>query len=205
MNYFSDNGVDKLLIDELLPRFAITTGFACEVGANNGEQLSNTLALEDQGWTVLCIEPNPLLEAKGRAARKLWRQIAAGPEDREDAEFWALHPGNDYASNSALVVNGGVPYSSGPPADDMKFKVKVRTLDRLLEEAGFPRLDVLSIDVEGYEKEVLAGFSIERWNPAIIVVESVSYEMSPPEGYRTEKRLEFDNVFVRVEPEAAAE
>lgn len=53
--------------------------------------------------------------------------------------------------------------------------VRLTRLDTLLEEAGAPqRLDVLSIDVEGHEMSVLAGFDIVRWQPSIVIIEDNS-------------------------------
>ena len=43
--------------------------------------------------------------------------------------------------------------------------VPTRTLDALLNEAGFPRIDFITIDVEGHEMEVLRGFSLEKHRP----------------------------------------
>jgi hypothetical protein len=81
-------------------------------------------------------------------------------------------------------------------------KVRVRTLDRLLEEAGFPRLDLLTIDVEGYEDEVLKGFTIERWKPQFIVVEDcdgcsplTKYQL--PDGYEEMPRCHLDRIWRR--------
>jgi FkbM family methyltransferase len=192
MNCYSDNGVDKFLINTFPPE---SFGYACEVGANTGTAGSNTLALEQQGWMVLCVEPNPMLEPEGRAARKIWRQVACGAEDDECGKFLAFgsHP---YASYSGMDdrYGGGIPTSM--------LSVKVRTLDRLLEEAGFPRLDALTIDAEGYEDEVLKGFTVERWKPRYIVVEdcdgsSVMTKYQIPNGYEEMPRCHFDRIWRR--------
>jgi len=49
--------------------------------------------------------------------------------------------------------------------------VPIRTLDALLDDAGFPRLDFVTIDVEGHELDVLRGFSLERHRPRIVILE----------------------------------
>lgn len=173
-------------------------GYACDVGANNGTFLSNTIHLEHLGWIVLCVEPNPRLEAEGRATRKLWRVVAAGPLDAEDQEFWMYNAAGGYASNSALAMpSGHVPYGEGPPPEKDRVRVSVRRLDRLLEEAGFPRLDVLTIDCEGYEESVLDGIDLERWQPAIILAEETNFNVPTPDGYTRRDKSELDAVFVR--------
>ena len=181
MSYYSDNGVDNLL-DYLgiLPG----VGLACDVGANNGLFNSNTLHFEEQGWIVLCVEPNPLLAEEGRSRRRLWREVACSSEDGT-ATFFAVGA-NPYASSSTIGLGTGQP-----------FEVQVLRLDRVLEEAGFTRLDYLTIDVEGHEKKVLAGFTIERWKPTVLVVETWVDDMETPVGYRRQERRQFDNVYIR--------
>jgi FkbM family methyltransferase len=193
MSFYSDNGVDEYLAQHL-PDF----GYACDVGASEGFSGSNTLALEERGWLVICVEPNPMLEKAGRHCRKLWRQVACGSEDCEARE---------------LIVVGSYPYASstglnivyGPcPVENIagRVMVKVRTLDRLLEEVGFPCLDVLTIDVEGYEGEVLLGFTVERWKPKFIVVEdcdgsTLTHKYLPPPGYSEVAIRQFDRIWQR--------
>lgn len=175
---YSDNGVDDFIAPHL-PDF----GYALEIGASNGKTGSNCKAFEDCGWVVLCVEPNPLLEGEGRACRKLWRQVACGAEDMESHELLVFDP---YPYGSISGLEKRYPWGDSP---SHKFQVAVRRADRLLEEVGFPRVDLLTIDCEGYEKEVLSGFDIERWKPTIIVTEDASlvfdgYErMEPPSGY----------------------
>lgn len=169
-----------LEVEKFLPDF----GYACDVGANDGLFYSNSLLFEDKGWIVLCIEPNPLLEPSGRMARKLWRAVAAGEEDKT-ARFY-LHGGGTYPSNSGFKI-----------PSDKAFKVPMFRLDRLLEEAGFPRLDYLTMDVEGYEDEVFQGFTIERWKPKVIVAECWSEGREAPEGYYKHARIDFDDIFIR--------
>lgn len=187
---YSDNGVDDMLAT-LLPKF----GYACDVGANDGAFNSNTLLLEQRGWLVLCIEPNPLLEPMGRMIRKLWRQVACGAVDEPVREFIAMGDA-PWASYSALAK----PPFGVKAAGEQRMDVQVLRLDRVLEEAGFPRLDLLTVDVEGWESEVMAGFTIERWKPQIIVLESWGDTLPDPVGYRRQGRYMYDNIYQRDEP-----
>jgi FkbM family methyltransferase len=195
MNFYSDNGVDAYL-SELLPDF----GYACEVGASEGITGSNCLHFEERGWLVLCVEPNPLLEPAGRHLRKLWRQVACGPEDNESREL-ILVGSYPYESSTGLEIR----YGPCPECNIAgRLPVKVRTLDRVLEESGFPRLDLLTIDVEGYEGEVLAGFTVERWKPKFIVVEDCDGSMftqkyCPPDGYSEVAIRQFDRIWKKEE------
>ena len=80
--------------------------------------------------------------------------------------------------------------------------VKTRTLERLLEEVGFPKLDVLSIDCEHTESDVLRGINLGRWKPKCIIVEDQQgpigkTEELKPFDYRFVQTFESDHLFLR--------
>jgi hypothetical protein len=50
-------------------------------------------------------------------------------------------------------------------------QVPTRTLDAILAGAGFPRIDFMTIDVEGHELAVLQGFSFARHRPRVVIIE----------------------------------
>jgi hypothetical protein len=66
--------------------------------------------------------------------------------------------------------------------DIRPIRVNVRRLDTLLTEHApeLEHVDLVSIDVEGWELEVLAGFSLERYRPTVLIVENVLEDA----GYR---------------------
>jgi hypothetical protein len=50
--------------------------------------------------------------------------------------------------------------------------VSVRTLTEVLREAGAPaEFDLLSLDVEGYEPEVLRGLDFKEFRPRVLCIE----------------------------------
>ena len=50
-------------------------------------------------------------------------------------------------------------------------EVPARTLSSIIEEAGGPPIDLLSLDVEGHEAQALAGLDLTRHAPGWILVE----------------------------------
>lgn len=164
--FYADNGVDAF-IAPLLP----AKGYAADIGANNGVLSSNTKHFEDEGWTVLCVEPNPALAAEGRGNRKLWRVVAC--DAREGEGLFSIVGKYPYASCSGFHVDN-IPASLGVSQLVLKreaIHVPLRRLDGLLKEAGFPRLDLLSIDTEGHELAVMEGLDLSVWKPTVIVAE----------------------------------
>ena len=52
-----------------------------------------------------------------------------------------------------------------------EFRAPARTLSSILDEVHAPEVDLLSLDVEGYEAQVLAGLDLERHAPRFVLVE----------------------------------
>ena len=52
-------------------------------------------------------------------------------------------------------------------------KITTNTLNTIILESSFAdkKVDFLSIDVEGYELEVLKGFDLKKYSPKVIVIE----------------------------------
>lgn len=51
-------------------------------------------------------------------------------------------------------------------------KIQTTTLDDLLDSQGVKTIDLLSMDIELWEPQALAGFDIDRFKPKLVVIES---------------------------------
>lgn len=104
---------------------------------------------------VLMIEPQP------RWAETLERFAAAnspgirfasallGPEPAESVDFFLLDDPCGGTGSSLLWENSNVPRRS--------IKLAMTTLDRIIDEQGFPPPQLIKLDVQGFELEVLKG------------------------------------------------
>ena len=82
-----------------------------------------------------------------------------------------------------------------------KETVRVLTLDEVLAECGDPRVDFVSIDVEGLQLDVLKGFDMKRHRPALLFVEDHLLDWQTHfhlrrQGYRLVKRTQLNNWYV---------
>lgn len=167
--YFSQFGEDRILARIFKDQ---ASGSCVEVGANDGLHGSTTLYFERRGWDCVLVEPNPALCARLRETRTAQVfECAASSESGTAAMQIAEGPGLAHAVSTLCsgeeaertLRNHGVAVR---PLD-----VATRTLDDILGEAKLNAVDFMSIDVEGFELEVLKGFSIDRWRPTILIIE----------------------------------
>lgn len=89
-----------------------------------------------------------------------------------------------------------------------KYKVKQKRLSDVLEERNIKEVDFMSIDVEGYEMQVLSGIDFEKVNIRCIVIENDKHKRGVGSnrlrqwicrqgGYILIARLTSDDVYVK--------
>jgi len=55
--------------------------------------------------------------------------------------------------------------------DDSSIEISVTTLEKILDEINVKNIDLLSLDVEGYELEVLKGLNLNKYRPIYLLIE----------------------------------
>lgn len=202
MNFYGqfDPKIDSVAWDYLKD---ISNGHAIEVGACDGRFYSNTLAFEENGWTVLCIEPNP----------EYWPDLV---KNRRHTQPYAISNSTGLATLTVFDIRQADHSAVTGIKPDKRLvegygatvvsqvQVHTRTLDASISESGiFPKLDYVSIDTEGSELDVLEGFDIERWKPSLIIVENNYDDNEIPEymlarGYRRNRRHGVNDFYIKI-------
>jgi len=153
------------------------SGTFVEVGAFDGERFSNTSWLADNGWKGLYVEPSAdfsrLCAIRHRFNNVSVANCAIG--EKEGSLSFSQMGALSTLSEDALEVYSDSDWSKR--ALDARLEtqtVSVHPLDQILSkyniDAGF---DILVVDVEGFEEQVFAGFSIDKWTPKVMIVELV--------------------------------
>jgi FkbM family methyltransferase len=175
-------------------------GFFVEVGANQPQNGSQTWQFERAGWHGVLVEPQPDLAERLRQSRRAHVVAAACSSPANAGRAMTLHVLGPHSSlHRNLAVTGVLP--------EAVIEVPVRTLDDILVEAGAPApIDFVSIDVEGHEPDVLAGFDLARWRPRLVLVEDhvtglATHRFLSRAGYRLIRRTGPNGWYV---PRAAA-
>lgn len=144
--------------------------FYVEVGAQHPFVMSPTAALYQLGWRGILVEPDPAFAALLREYRPNDTVIEAGASSEPGElvlsrfESTGLSSfSNDYVALAAQ--RGMVPMATA--------RVPVRTVDEILTHEGASTVHFLSIDVEGWEHEVLLGVNLAKWQPWVLCIEAI--------------------------------
>lgn len=165
---------------KLIPFVNFKRGFFVEAGANDGISQSNTLYFEKyKKWTGLLIEPIPKLFQKCKVNRPkcIIENAALVPFDFQ-GEYVEMR-----YSNLMSIVKGAMKteqdelehISKGCKIQNIEtydVKVPARTLNSILKKHSIRNIDLLSLDVEGFELNALKGIDFEYVKPKFLLVEA---------------------------------
>ena len=147
-------------------------GYFVEVGAYDGEFVSNTSCLADHGWQGLYVEPiyDHYLKCLDRHDKNdvIVANVAIGLEEGETTIYYG-------DTLTTLDKDQVKRYSEMDVFQHISFSTTVcdqMRLDTLMEKLESPKeFDVLVVDVEGKEAEVFETFELDDWKPKMLIVE----------------------------------
>jgi FkbM family methyltransferase len=209
--YSMDNDCDKIVRETYFPDFSYQ-GVMVEVGGGTPSFLSMSRHFKLNNWRCIIVEPNPRYAGMHRQLNNEIYEFACAGEDKDDVDFQVVHLSGNYTTDqitdqsySAIQVKEGYLKHNNITIDQLpviNIKVKVRKLDTILAAAKLDRVDFLSIDVEGWELEVLDGFSIAKYQPKIILLENYLHDPKYTEymkkfGYVLDKMININYAFIK--------
>lgn len=159
VTYPSEIGQDKWVIGRMFP--GVVNGFFLDVGSGHGTIGSNTKALEDLGWTGICVDPFPS-HMEGRTCRM--ESVVVSSVAGQTVKFHT-HAGL-----------GGIADSLGKWRAEAEkspaVELTTTTLGQVLDGANAPSfIHFLSLDIEGAELEALRGVPFDKYRFGAMAIE----------------------------------
>ena len=150
-------------------------GCFVEVGAYDGEYVSNSSGLADKGWRGYYIEPVPTHFEKCKTRHTanenvVVSQLAIGAT----SGTVQIEVGGPLSTASVQMREHfeTLPWVGNAFRQGETVQVAQETLDSYLSkndiQSGF---ELLVIDVEGYEWNVLRNFDLQKWLPQMVIIE----------------------------------
>jgi FkbM family methyltransferase len=174
--YFSLNDLDR----KLEKYVDFDGGIIFEAGANDGVDQSNSLYFElFRGWRSILVEPIPPRYRQCTINRPsaIVECGALVPPDRENELIELVYCNlmtvtrntpetrgweDDHVSRGVQFLGGGEP---------IEFQSRGLTISSILDKHRIDHVDVLSLDVEGFEIPALAGIDFARHRPSWLLIE----------------------------------
>jgi FkbM family methyltransferase len=161
VTFYSTMGQDKWVSEGVFP--GVNDGFFLDVGSGDGTYMSNTKALEEKGWTGICIDPFPQ-NMQGRTCH-VFKEVVSN-ESGMTVKFFA-HPGLWSGIVDTLSDTRKQILDTAPVVE-----FTTVTLRDILERAKAPRfIHYVSLDIEGGEINALKGFPYETYRFGALTVE----------------------------------
>ncbi len=146
----------------------VAAGFYIDVGAADPDEDSVTRAFYDRGWRGVNVEPSPDHFAALSAARPRDINLSCllGASPGETRLYSIADTGLSTIKRSFATRHAAEGYLSEA------IMVPVRTLSDVCGEYAPPDIHFLKIDVEGAERDVLAGADFSIYRPWIVLLEA---------------------------------
>lgn len=186
-------------------------GMFVDVGGNDPINCNNTYLFEKAGWTGIAIEPQTDFNEAWRNNRKAELLNYVIREENKKVNFIS----GGEKENGLSGVEG---YNKVSKNNQNKIEKEQRRLDSILMERNMNKVDLLSIDVEGYEMNVLKSLDFNKIDVNVIVIENnIGFTWLPvigkyfgnelgnnkirkflrKKGYKQIARIMCDDVFVK--------
>ncbi len=168
------------------------TGFYVDIGAHHPRRFSNTYWAYLRGWRGICIDSNPGYSKsyKRERPRDIVLEVGISDSSKELTYFeFSDKALNTFSESRAEILKQSSDYSLISKRKVMCEKLE-SVLDAHLLTTMNKKIDFFSIDVEGYEFEVLKSNNFMKYRPTVIVIEIIGVNIENIENNEIKIYLE---------------
>lgn len=171
IGFHSDTFADRFVRFRFFPNFSYK-GLVIEVGGGSPDKISFSKHWRDNGWRSIVFEPNPMYFKEFLKQNIECYNLACSDKNEKNVDF-VIADCNEALSYTSL----GIKYDCFDAEKFSTNTIKVDTvrLDTFLLEKKIEKIDILSIDVEGWELEVMKGFDPAAVECKIIILENFKH------------------------------
>jgi FkbM family methyltransferase len=158
---------EDVILNRLFPQQR--HGFYVDVGAGHPRFENDLYAFYERGWNGINVEPNEAFFALHEQMRPRDHNLCMVLSDTagEPLAYYEVE-GSGLSTCDEAQAKDHAAHGQSLRART----VPVGTLAGILTEAGTRQIDVLKVDVEGFEERVLSGNDWERFRPSVVLVEA---------------------------------
>jgi len=183
--YYSFSGVDVIIENIFRHK---NNGIYIDVGCQHPVKNNNTYLLFKKGWNGLNIDLDKDNIDLFNVARPNDQNINVAISNKiGETDLYFYHK-----KSPINTIDKKTSDYQKAPISEIK-KIKTDTLTNIIKNSKYKnsKIDLLSIDVEGHEREVLEGFDFSIFRPDVIVIEYLDLSAKKIEV----KNLNIDNLF----------
>lgn len=170
---YSQAGEDRLL-SFLFNSYGKKKITYLDVGTNHPKMGNNTYLFYRNGSSGVCVEPNPTLCELIRKTRPRDQCLNIGLSDGEDgvADFYSMSANvlSTFSKEEALELDAGGKYKI-----DQVLSIPVRNINSVIRENFDKPIDLVSIDVEGWNEEIVRSFDFSLQRPFCFCIETLTF------------------------------
>jgi len=168
---YSQDGEDVLL-SSFYENRKNYKGFFVDVGAHHPYKLSNTAIFYKKGWHGINIEPTPTLFKSFKKHRKRDINLNIGISNSNEILTFCVF--DEPALNSFNIKFSEERNQKGKYKLIDKIQIQTRKLEDVFEQyCKNQKIDFLTIDVEGFDFEVVKSNNWQKFRPEFVLVEHV--------------------------------
>lgn len=156
----------------------VRSGTYIDVGANDPIDKNVTALFYERGWHGITIEPNPEFIPSYAKLRPRDVHLNIGiAREGGTMTFYEVTdpPGGDGTYAAAALSTFDADVATGWRRKGLAvhaIEVPVTTLNRVLEQRPLGEITILTIDVEGFERQVLESIDLRKHRPQVVVLEA---------------------------------
>lgn len=170
---YSQAGEDRIL-KHLFDSNRKTKISYLDIGTNHPLMNNNTFLFYKNGGRGVCVEPNPELAQLIRKLRPndVCLNVGIGVNDNEVADFYSMssHTLSTFSKDDAERLN-----AEGQYKITQVLKLPLKNINTIIKENFKETPDLVSIDVEGWNVEIINSFNFNLFRPYCFCVETINF------------------------------